>query len=94
MIIIISYDIIKQNKRNKIVRVLREYGKRVQKSVFECDVSEKDRLDIFSRLSKIMRDKKEEKDSIRFYKVCDKCLSQAKIIGEGKLEKRESYLII
>jgi len=94
MIIIVSYDITEQNKRSKIVKVLRECGKRVQKSVFECDVSERDRLDIFSKLSKIMKDKKEEKDSIRFYKICDKCLSQTKIIGDGRIEKREDYLII
>ncbi|OQB09888.1 MAG: CRISPR-associated endoribonuclease Cas2 [Parcubacteria group bacterium ADurb.Bin216] len=94
MIIIISYDIISSNKRNRIIRVLREYGNRVQKSVFECDVSEKDRLDIFSRLSQIMEGDEEDKDSIRFYKVCEKCLSQTKIIGTGRIEERPDYLII
>lgn len=94
MIIIISYDIISSNKRNRIIRVLREYGNRVQKSVFECDVSEKDRLDIFSRLSQIMEGEEDPKDSIRFYKVCEKCLSQTRIIGIGKIEERPDYLII
>ena len=94
MIIIISYDIINSSKRNRIVRILREYGTRVQKSVFECDVSEKDRLDIFSRLSQVMESLEEVKDSIRFYKVCEKCLSQTRIIGTGKIEERPEYIII
>lgn len=94
MIIILSYDITETPKRNKIIRILRAYGKRVQKSVFECDITEKEKLDIFSKIVKIMGERKNNNDSVRFYKICDKCLTQTKIIGKGKIEKRPEYLII
>ncbi len=41
-----------------------------------------------------MREHKNNNDSVRFYKICDKCLTQTKIIGKGKIEKRPEYLII
>ena len=94
MLILISYDIIENKKRTKIMKILEEYGKRVQKSVFECDVDEKERLDIYSRLNVIMMKNKEEADSLRFYMICEKCLAKTKIIGAGKIEKREEYLIV
>jgi len=94
MIIVLAYDITNTSKRNKIIRVLRAYGKRVQKSVFECDIVEKEKLDIFSKIVKIMKEPKDNNDSVRIYKVCDKCLKQTNIIGKGTIEKRPSYLII
>ena len=52
------------------------------------------KLDIFSKIVRIMEEHKKYNDSVRFYKVCDKCLTQTKIIGKGKIEKRPEYLII
>lgn len=95
MIIVLTYDITNTSKRNKIIRILRAYGKRVQKSVFECDIIEKERLDIFSKIAKIMKESKENNnDSVRFYKICNKCLKKTNVIGKGIIEKRPSYLII
>lgn len=33
---VISYDIVDDRKRTKTVDTLKDYGRRVQKSVFEC----------------------------------------------------------
>ncbi len=95
MLIVISYDIESNKKRRKITEILEGYGNRVQKSVFECDLDEKDKLDIYSQLNNVMQDDrmKNETDSIRFYKICERCLTQVEIIGSGKIELRESFVV-
>ena len=38
---VISYDIVSDKLRNKVAKILLDYGKRVQYSVFECYISQK-----------------------------------------------------
>jgi len=73
MLLLISYDIVETKKRNKIVKILEKYGTRVQFSVFECDLVERQKLDLQSKLIKIMKEFENNEDSIRFYKICEKC---------------------
>ena len=35
---VISYDISENKIRNKVAKILEGYGKRIQYSVFECDI--------------------------------------------------------
>ncbi|HCZ07030.1 MAG: CRISPR-associated protein Cas2 [Thermotogota bacterium] len=51
---LISYDVSDNKKRNKIAKILEEYGKRIQYSVFYCQFSKKTLFDILSRVSKII----------------------------------------
>ena len=37
---VISYDISENKIRNKVAKILEGYGKRIQYSVFECDIDE------------------------------------------------------
>lgn len=38
---VISYDISNDRRRNKIAKILLDYGRRVQYSVFECEMNQK-----------------------------------------------------
>ena len=37
---LVSYDITSDKRRRKIAKILENYGKRIQYSVFECDLDE------------------------------------------------------
>ena len=50
---IFAYDISLNTERNKVDKVLKEYGFRVQKSVFECMLSEADRDKLIKRLHEL-----------------------------------------
>ena len=50
MIYLISYDISSNRLRNKIASCLEMYGIRVQYSVFECELSEKQYEAIYIKL--------------------------------------------
>lgn len=69
MLILVTYDVstVEAAGRRRLRRVARaceDYGTRVQKSVFECQVGQKEWVSLRERL---LRECKEEEDSLRFY---------------------------
>lgn len=77
---VVSYDIVSDRLRNKIAKTLEGYGRRVQYSVFECQLSEKKCRELYSRLMELMLNEKE--GNIRFYFICGNCERKIRIIGQ------------
>ena len=64
MLYLICYDIVNNRRRNKVAKLLETYGLRVQKSVFECVLDDKQ----YEYLSKcLLRLLNKREDQIRFY---------------------------
>jgi len=76
---VISYDISDDKKREMMANLLERYGKRVQKSVFECYIDERVLLEIKKRASLIID---METDSVRFYLLCRRCMEAIEFIGK------------
>ena len=69
MYVIVTYDIEDDKKRTKIHKTLHDFGgTRVQKSVFECEIEEKQ----FKRLKRMLHKYREKTDSIRYYHLCQR----------------------
>ncbi|HRS82073.1 MAG TPA: CRISPR-associated endonuclease Cas2 [Smithellaceae bacterium] len=91
MITLITYDITEPKRLNAMRNFLKEYGLRTQKSVFECDIDDvalkciraycRDNLDI-------------AKDSVRIYKICNRCINKVKISGTGLKVTQLDYMIL
>ena len=69
MLILITYDVstVEKAVRRRLRRVAQsceDYGTRVQKSVFECQVGQTEWVQLRSRL---LREIKTDQDSLRFY---------------------------
>jgi len=78
MFLVVSYDIVDDKRRNKIANTLKDYGKRVQYSVFECSLSEK----LLRKMVKeLLRYVKVEEDSLRVYRLCKGCEDNVKAYG-------------
>ena len=91
MFILISYDITENKSRTKLAKRLKDFGPRVQKSVFEADVNEKE-LEKILILLKEWKLKKD--DSIRIYKLCASCKKAIKIWGVGEVtEDKDCYIV-
>lgn len=91
MFVIVSYDIPDDKRRNKIARLLLDYGTRVQYSVFECQLEPKHYQEMRRKLGKLVVDKE---DSIRFYQLCRDCLANVEIVGRGGLtQDAELYIV-
>lgn len=87
----ISYDISDDDKREAIAKLLERYGKRVQKSVFECFVDERTYLEIKRKASLIID---METDSVRFYLLCRRCVEAIDFIGKGPVIFQEDMDIV
>lgn len=91
MITLITYDITDPKRLNRLRGFLKDFGLRTQKSVFECDIDDialkkiraycRDNLDITT-------------DSVRIYKICNRCISKVKISGTGLKVTQLDYMIL
>jgi len=92
MFYVVSYDIKNDKRRNKIFKLMKDYGKRVQYSVFECEFSnEKIKEEMKKRIKKLI---KEDEDSVRIYFIPKDGKKKIEVIGQGEiLEYRRVYII-
>lgn len=91
MLTLVSYDVPSDRRRTKLAEALKDYGRRVQLSVFECDLDE-DRL---GRLrARVVRLTVEKEDSVRIYRVCGTCREKVEVIGLGQPPTEEPEVVI
>jgi CRISPR-associated protein Cas2 len=84
--VVISYDIPDDKRRLKVAKLLLDYGgQRVQWSVFECYITNRNLDRLRERLLKVFN---AEQDSIRFYRLCDACQPADCISGQGTPDRR------
>ena len=70
MFYLVSYDIPDDKRRTKLAKTIKDFGDRVQYSVFEC-ILDKNLLDkMADRIDKIIVEKE---DSVRIYCLCANC---------------------
>jgi CRISPR-associated protein Cas2 len=88
---IVSFDIVNDRIRTRVVKILSEYTYRVQKSVFEGLMSKDSLKEMKTKIENII-DKK--KDSVRIYPLCGKCEPEVQIIGIGTKIEKVDYIIL
>jgi len=71
---LISYDIEDNKRRKKISDLLEGYGVRVNYSVFEFYLTQKELDEIIKEAKQILNKKK---DSFRVYRVCENCVQKS-----------------
>jgi CRISPR-associated protein Cas2 len=79
MYLVVSYDIHDDKRRNRIHKVLKNFGERIQFSVFECDLTKEQLLRMQHMLERIIEE--EDHDSVRFYHLCDSCQRKVDRLG-------------
>ncbi len=73
MIVLVSYDVstlTKEGRRRlrRAARVCKDFGKRVQYSVFECSVTDTELVKLRAKLLDVID---EDEDSLRLYRLTD-----------------------
>ena len=91
MFVMISYDVVEDKKRLKLMKFLKDYGNRVQKSVFECNLSPKNYDQVKSGVKKIIN---KRKDRVRYYRLCKGCVDKVEISGWGEVTEEEDFVLI
>lgn len=96
MFVLVSYDVSttdpKGSRRlNRVAKVCKDYGQRVQYSVFECNVDPAQWAILKDRLIKEIEDKK---DSLRFYYLGSNWRRRVEHIGAKETIDQEGPLIV
>ena len=71
MWVVVSYDVTTDTKEGRrrlrrVAQVCKNYGQRVQKSVFECSVNE---MQYEELIRKLLSEYKDDEDSLRLYRI-------------------------
>lgn len=80
MNMIVAYDIADPRRLNKVAKVIKDYGIRVQKSIFEVAVNNNLFLEMKSRIEDIIEP---TADGVKYFPLCEKCAGTVEIIGQG-----------
>ena len=92
MRIIACYDIADNKRLYKVAKILKDYGFRVQYSVFELEIEEGALKSLIKRINKVID---LEVDSVRYYKLCFECENSLDIIGNKVyIPKDEEYYVL
>ena len=88
---LVSYDIPDDKRRTKVMKTLYGYGRRVQYSVFECELRPADLDGLKTRLRRLIAS---DTDDVRFYQLCETCLGKTTMLGKAELHRHESYSVV
>jgi CRISPR-associated protein Cas2 len=75
---VVAYDIAQDRRREKVMNTLKNFGLRVQYSVFECELTMKRAAELLERLRPLIDTRS---DRIHMYPLCDACFFRAESLG-------------
>lgn len=90
MFMLVSYDIRDIKRLPKVAKLMEGYGDRVQYSVFECLLTERQLQELQRRLKRLIDP---DSDSVRFYRLCESCKEGITILGQGTVSSSELFFI-
>lgn len=83
MLVLVSYDITDNKRRQRVAKLLEGYGVRVLESVFECDLTQAQ----WAKLEKKLRRRLVAgEDRTRVYFLCETCTAKTQVFGGGSVE--------
>lgn len=89
---VVAYDIAEPRRLNKVAKVLKDYGTRVQKSIFEVTVDAR----VFTEMKgRIEAEIEASEDGVKYFPLCEKCAGTLEIIGQGVfVDPDEEYAVL
>jgi CRISPR-associated protein Cas2 len=90
-LIVVSYDIPDDRRRLRLAHALKDFGARVQYSVFECHLEPDGLEKLRKSLQKLVEP---VEDSVRLYRFCQDCGTKQEIYGKGTpTEQPDVYIV-
>ena len=92
MNMIVAYDIAEPRRLNKVAKVVKDYGVRVRKSIFEVDVDGRRFTEMKVRIEEIIE---ASEDGVKYFPLCEKCAGTVEVIGQGVfVDPDEEYYVL
>ena len=91
MNMIVAYDITCPRRIARVAKIIKDYGFRVQKSIFEVTLSDPLFAELKARIEEVIVP---GTDGVKYFPVCEKCAGAIEIIGQGQYtDPDEEYYI-
>ncbi|MBQ9873008.1 MAG: CRISPR-associated endonuclease Cas2 [Thermoguttaceae bacterium] len=88
---LICYDVSDPKRLRKVAKVMQNFGLRVQKSIFECWLSDSRLNELRYGVDQIIDDRE---DDVRYYSLCDSCRKLTVSKTKTVLRNRENCYIV
>lgn len=79
-----AYDIGNSKRLRKVARVMKSYGIRAQKSVFECSLDDNKIAELKEKIKSLIE---KNEDSFRIYPLYNDALNQQTALGTAKINQ-------
>ena len=87
---VIAYDVSDDRRRARVARFLEGWGRRVQKSLFECDLDRDELEAVIRRLNELL-DLRE--DRCHLYRLCGECVPFRRALGNDLEPEWEGIVV-
>ena len=91
MFTVISYDVVSDKQRSKVLKLLKGYGTHVQYSVFECDLNEQQLATLKRELAALVD---ANTDSVRLYRLDPPGVRRIEILGIGLVSTEPITIVV
>ena len=81
---LVTYDISDQKRWRKVFRVMNGYGNHVQLSVFRCDLSQKQMVEMKSELTEVIHHREDQVLVVKLGPSNEKVLDEIDVIGRPR----------
>jgi len=88
---LVCYDIADDGRRAWLVKILLDYGQRVQESVFWIDAEEELIVRMRERMAKVIQ---VEEDSLWLVPLCDACARRVDASGVSRVPHLPEYYVV
>ena len=88
---VVTYDVSDTKRRDKVVKLMESIGTRMNYSVFECMLTEKQYQNMIARLEKIIEP---VEDRINIYPLCTECFARIRYIPEIKVKASPKIMVV
>lgn len=92
MNMVVAYDIADPRRLQRIAKVMKDYGLRVQKSIFEVEVTEQQFKEMRKRAEAELLP---EEDGVKFFPLCGRCCDTVITFGRTmRTDEQSSWLVV
>ena len=81
MYIVVAYDVVQDRRRNRVMKLLKNHGRHVQYSVFECDLRAEDFRRMYEKLKRLVDP---AEDNVRFYFLDRDAVAKIEELGQSR----------
>jgi CRISPR-associated protein Cas2 len=80
MDMIVAYDIAEPKRLNRVAKIIKDYGTRVQKSIYEVKLDDKRFMEMKTRIEGEIE---AAEDGVKYFPLCEKCAGTIENLGNG-----------